>query len=260
MILKILNFLKTAWFWFLSGLILLVFFILKGHSFSQVFYFISFLLPVVMGTAYYINKHLIPSYLLRDKYALFFLYSFYTLIISLYLQYLIIYVSLIIFSAFQENTQNLFTIDISNLNLVLYLLILVKALVEIIQKLQQKDIIIQNMKEKESVKVDSSIPNKITVRYNRTNYSIDLDNVLYIESLSDYIKIVLEEEEVVTKERISKIIDRLPHSFGRTHRSFIVNTSKIKSYNKESINLINTQIPISRTYKENVLYNLGELM
>ena len=70
---------------------------------------------------------------------------------------------------------------------------------------------------------------KITIRYNRINHTINLSSIRYIESLSDYLKVVTEDDEIVTKEKVSKIIDRLPSNFKRTHRSFIVNTSKISS-------------------------------
>jgi DNA-binding LytR/AlgR family response regulator len=69
---------------------------------------------------------------------------------------------------------------------------------------------------------------------------------------------VTVEDEIVTKERISKIIDRLPSHFIRIHRSFIVNSHKITSYNKEAITLDSFQIPISRTYKEEVITYLEE--
>lgn len=61
------------------------------------------------------------------------------------------------------------------------------------------------------------------------------------------------KEEIATKEKISKILERLPAHFKRTHRSFIVNTREIKTYTNEYISLEKTQIPISRTYKADVM-------
>lgn len=257
MILKIVDFLKGAWYWVFTGLLLLVFFVSKGHSFSQVFYFITFLLPVVIGTAYYVNNRLIPVFLLRKKHGLFILYSIYTIIISLYLQYLIIFLALFVFTLLQLNNQSLLTMDIGNLSLILYILVLVKVVIEIIQKLNQKEIIIKSLEHKKEI--ISQVPvDKIIIRYNRVNHSVNLSSILYIESLSDYIKVVTNDDEIVTKERISKIIERLPIHFKRTHRSFIVNSRKISSYNKEFITLGSYQIPISRTYKADVMAYLEE--
>jgi hypothetical protein len=252
MILKMVEFLKTAWYWFFAGLLLLIFFVGKGHSFSQVFYFVTFLLPVVIGTSYYVNHTLIPEYLLRKRYGLFSLYTIYTIIISLYFQYLIIFIALFIFQSFQLGGASLLTLNIGTLSLTLYILVLVKVVVEIIQKLNQKEIIIKSFEEKEETNADAPIDN-VVVRYNRTNHPIPLSSIIYIESLSDYIKVITDENEIVTKEKISKILERLPSHFKRTHRSFIVNTREIKSYNREFISLGDTQIPISRTYKTDLM-------
>lgn len=251
------EFLKTTWYWLVAGLLLLVFFVLKGHSFSQAFYFITFLLPVVIGTSYYVNEKLIPEFLLRKKYGLFTLYAIYTIIISLYLQYLIIFLALFIFKSFQFESQSILTMNIGNLSLTLYLLVLIKVVIEIIQKLNQKETIIKSLQNKKEKTSKASVE-KIIIRYNRVNHPINLSKIVYIESLSDYIKVVTDDDEIITKEKISKIMERLPVYFLRTHRSFIVNSKKIRSYNREFITLENHQIPISRTYKADVIRHLDD--
>ena len=252
MILKIVRFLKTAWYWFFSGILLLVFFISKGHSSGKVFYFITFLLPVVIGTSYYVSHKLIPDFLLRGKIGLFILYSIYTIIISLYLQYLVIFLALFIFTSFQFGNESLLSLSVGNLSLTLYVLVLVKVIIEIIQKLSEKETVIRSLENIKESTYDAK-EDKIIVRYNRINHSINLSNILYIESLSDYIKVVTNDDKIVTKERISKIIDRLPSYFKRTHRSFIVNSQRINSYNNEFIKIGDSQIPISRTYKADII-------
>ncbi|MGB6035804.1 MAG: LytTR family DNA-binding domain-containing protein, partial [Cryomorphaceae bacterium] len=182
----------------------------------------------------------------------FILYLIYTIIISLYLQYLIRFIALFIFQSFQLGGASLLTLNIGNLSLTLYILVLIKVVIEIIQKLNQKETIIRSFEKKEETNADAS-SDKVVVRYNRTNHPIPLSAIIYIESLSDYIKVITDEDEIVTKEKISKILERLPSYFQRTHRSFIVNTRKIKSYNREFISFENTQIPISRTYKTDVM-------
>ena len=127
-----------------------------------------------------------------------------------------------------------------------------KKIFEIIQKLSEKETIIRSLENIKKSTYDTK-EDKIIVRYNRINHSINLSNILYIESLSDYIKVVTNDDKIVTKERISKIINRLPSYFKRTHRSFIVNSQKINSYNNEFIKIGNSQIPISRTYKADII-------
>ena len=256
MTLKIIRFLKTAWYWVFAGLLLFAYFVSKGHSFGKIFYFITSLLPVVIGTSYYVNHKLIPEFLLRGKNGVFILYAIYTIIISLYLQYLVIFIALIIFTSFQFGNPSLLSLNIGNLSLTMYLLVLVKVIIEIIQKLSEKETIIKSLEN--TKKSTKEFAEKIVIRYNRVNHSIFLSNILYIESLSDYIKVVTLDDEIVTKERISKINSRLPPYFKRIHRSFIVNSQKVNSYNSEFIKVGGSQIPISRTYKKEIITYLNK--
>lgn len=136
-------------------------------------------------------------------------------------------------------------------------MVLIKVIIEVVQKLNQKETIIKSLENKKETTSEAFV-NKIIIRYNRVNHSINLSEIIYIESLSDYIKIVTENDEIVTKEKISKIIERLPTYFKRTHRSFVVNSQKINSYNREFITLGSYQIPISRTYKTDVMTYLAK--
>lgn len=92
------------------------------------------------------------------------------------------------------------------------------------------------------------------VRAERKMVKITFSDIVYIESLSDYIKIQLIDKTVVTRETISSIEAKLPQNeFIRTHRSFIVSKQKIDSYTNEYVEIENKQIPISRSYKNKVL-------
>ncbi len=57
---------------------------------------------------------------------------------------------------------------------------------------------------------------------NRKMIKVPYYNIIFIESLSDYIKVNTIESEIVNKEKISKVYDRLPDIFLRIHRSFII--------------------------------------
>src|SRR5690606_25692911 len=95
----------------------------------------------------------------------------------------------------------------------------------------------------------------LTVRVNRKMNKIHLNDIDYLESLGDYVKLFTSSASpMITKEKISSLDDRLPESFLRIHRSFIVNIDKIQSFTREEIMLNNnTNLPISRTYKKSVL-------
>ncbi|MFT6807125.1 MAG: two-component system LytT family response regulator [Saprospiraceae bacterium] len=98
------------------------------------------------------------------------------------------------------------------------------------------------------------------VKSDRKLIKINYSEILYIESLSDYIKIHLNDKTVVTRETISKIASALPPElFIRCHRSFIVAIGKIEAITAEEISIQQTSIPISRSYKEIIQNRFGLL-
>ncbi|TYQ00449.1 LytTR family two component transcriptional regulator [Tenacibaculum adriaticum] len=98
------------------------------------------------------------------------------------------------------------------------------------------------------------------VRTDRKMIKTNFDDILYIESLSDYIKIHTLQKTTVTRETISNIETKLPsQSFLRIHRSYIITISKISSYTNEFIEINKKAIPISRSYKEDVFKKLQDI-
>ena len=98
------------------------------------------------------------------------------------------------------------------------------------------------------------------VRSDRKMVKIDFNAILYIESLSDYLKIFTKEKIIVIRETISSLEEKLPSKkFIRIHRSFIVSFKNISSYTNEFIEVNQKALPISRSYKESVLQKLAKV-
>lgn len=98
----------------------------------------------------------------------------------------------------------------------------------------------------------------IYVRSERKVVKILLTEIRFIESLKDYVKIHMAKEVIITKEKISKLEEKLPgEQFIRTHRSFLVASKFIKAFTMETIDVEDKEIPIGRTYKSSVLGFLG---
>jgi len=105
--------------------------------------------------------------------------------------------------------------------------------------------------------LSSKKSNFIFVRSERKMVKINFEDILYVESLSDYVKIHTTEKTIVTRETITNIEEELPKiNFLRIHRSYIINYNKIDSYTNEFIEINKKALAISRTYKENVLAKL----
>jgi DNA-binding LytR/AlgR family response regulator len=90
-------------------------------------------------------------------------------------------------------------------------------------------------------------------RTDRKMVKVFLDDILYIESLKDYIRIFTRNKTIVTKQPISSLEQILPHDgFIRIHRSYIISINKIESFNRDSIEIGNKELPIGRLFKHDV--------
>ena len=94
--------------------------------------------------------------------------------------------------------------------------------------------------------------NFIYVNSNKKYLKVDFDSILYIDSIKDYIKIHTSKETIVTKEKISSFLEKLPKNFIRIHRSYIVNKNKISAFTAKDVEIGKIEIPIGSNFKEEV--------
>jgi len=81
-----------------------------------------------------------------------------------------------------------------------------------------------------------------------------LDEILFIESLREYVRITTRDKNILTKFQLSAIEELLSrNNFIRIHRSFIVAKDKINAFTATDVEINNKQIPIGRSYKELVI-------
>lgn len=93
----------------------------------------------------------------------------------------------------------------------------------------------------------------ICFRSDRKMHKIALDDILYVESLKDYIKVATATRTIVTRQSISSLEENLPKSmFLRIHRSYIVAINKIQSYSSELVMIGENELPVSKMYKHEV--------
>ncbi len=91
-------------------------------------------------------------------------------------------------------------------------------------------------------------------RADRKMIKVMLADILFIESMKDYIKVITTQGNIITKQSISSVEEMLPErDFVRIHRSFIVSVRKIKAYTNEMIGIERTELPIGKLYRPGVL-------
>jgi two-component system LytT family response regulator len=80
---------------------------------------------------------------------------------------------------------------------------------------------------------------------------IELDDILYIEGLKDYISIFTKTERVITLQNMKKMEETLPKGqFIRVHKSYIIALDKIESIERSRIAICGKIIPIGDTYRD----------
>jgi len=111
--------------------------------------------------------------------------------------------------------------------------------------------------------ITPSFENTLPYIFVKSEYKIqkiDLENILYLESLGDYVAIHTKEGKILTLEKMKQFEKTLPqNTFVRVHRSYIVHLAKIEYIERSRIVINDTRIPISDGYKER-FWNLIEQM
>ncbi len=80
---------------------------------------------------------------------------------------------------------------------------------------------------------------------------IQLDDILYIEGLKDYISIFTKNERIITLQNMKKMEETLPKGrFIRVHKSYIIGVEKIESIERSRILIAGKTIPVGDTYRE----------
>ncbi|WP_420582671.1 LytR/AlgR family response regulator transcription factor [Reichenbachiella sp.] len=237
-------------FWLVVYIVLIL---LYGNSFESYLYsiyFVTILFPVVIGTAYFFNFYLVPKYLMKGRKGKFVLYFIYLFIVSAHLEIIMIFLAFIYLANYRVSAMHPSILDVSNLSVTLFAIVFTQGFFLLFKKYQTSSNRVERL-EYEQKKAEQGY---LLVRVERKNRKVPHEQILYIESLSDYVKIHTngDNSPIVTKAKISKIEKELPKEFIRVHRSFLVNRNEITSFNAEQVQVAGEQLPISRTYKQKV--------
>lgn len=101
--------------------------------------------------------------------------------------------------------------------------------------------------------IQNTTSDHIFIKVNKQMVKVDFSELMYIEGLSNYIKIHTKNNAFVTYYKLSELLKELPVQFMRIHKSYIVNTKKIKLYTREFVEIEKKQIPLSATYRDDLI-------
>ena len=110
----------------------------------------------------------------------------------------------------------------------------------------------ESVKEKGPVvPSDDLIRPVLSIRSDRKNIRLPINEILYVQAMGDYVIIYLESgEKHLTIETLSGISARLPkNEFARIHRSYIINKRHIRAIGNNSAEIGKVSLPVSRNYR-----------
>jgi len=94
----------------------------------------------------------------------------------------------------------------------------------------------------------------IYLREEREMVKVFLKDIHYIESLRDYIRVKVANQQIISYNKIGYLEKKLPENkFIRVHRSFIVALDRISSFTPVSVKLDGFDIPLGRKYKNETM-------
>lgn len=87
---------------------------------------------------------------------------------------------------------------------------------------------------------------------------ININEILYVEGMQNYVSIYTSKEKIISLQNIKKIEEQLPKSqFIRVHKSYLVATSKIDSIERSRIHIGSSLIPLGDFYREGFYKMIG---
>ncbi|MDX2068502.1 MAG: response regulator [Haliscomenobacter sp.] len=91
----------------------------------------------------------------------------------------------------------------------------------------------------------------LLIKAERKTIKVAIEDILYVEGVKDYVKIVLRGQKIMTKTSIGNFFNELPSDrFVRIHKSFVVAIDKIEAYTAHDVEIQKMELPIGRMYKE----------
>lgn len=92
-----------------------------------------------------------------------------------------------------------------------------------------------------------------TIKVDGQLTKVRFEDILFVEGLKEYVRIVCRDARLVTYERLSNLENILPDNFLRVHKSYIISKDKVSSLEGNRLIIGDHKIPISRDKKEKVV-------
>lgn len=103
----------------------------------------------------------------------------------------------------------------------------------------------------------ASAEGHILLKADKELHRLSYEQLFYMEAMGDYAKVFTSQGRLVVKETLRALEQRLPESFFRCHRSYIVNMEHVRKLSGNRILLSEGEVPVGAAYKAEFLEKLG---
>jgi DNA-binding LytR/AlgR family response regulator len=98
--------------------------------------------------------------------------------------------------------------------------------------------------------------NSLILKSDKKLHQIKMEDIFYIESLGDYIKVHLEHKCLVVYKTLKSMFEELPKAiFKQVHKSFIINKNKLEYIEGNTVIINSNKIPLGQKFKKDFLDN-----
>ena len=224
------RFLTHALFWSGYYILFSLIWMKQDAGYFASFYLEFILMPVRILAAYTMLYMLIPNYLVKRRYRTFFV-GYGILILTAGLVQMLF--SYFFFSKLMPELNWPFELTIPSWT---RNIILINTTVLLLGTAKVFQLYIQLREQIERTEVKQEEPDYIEVKADRRVHRLRISDILYLEGMGNYVTYhLLNGQKKMVYVSLKEALNSLPASFLRIHRSYVVNTSQIESYNSEQI-------------------------
>lgn len=113
------------------------------------------------------------------------------------------------------------------------------------------------LKEQSEKKENEEDLSHIYIKSDGKLIRLENDDILYIESMGDYVKFITNEKKIITHNTIKNLTAKInPSVFCKVHRSYIINMNKISDVRENMLYIKGQMIPISKANRSMVMSRL----
>ncbi|WP_062058282.1 LytR/AlgR family response regulator transcription factor [Aquimarina longa] len=235
-------------FW-VSYYIVFGFIWVKEDGYKASFYLEFVLLPVRIFCVYFTVLYLIPQFLLKKHFLKFITFYILLLFFASSIQRVFIHF-------FVDDFDTFNAIQVFGFDTLLRAMVLINSTVFFVSSIY---ILQYYFKEKERNESSLKEGNRVLeLKSNKRIYTISEDEIVHIEGLGNYVTYhLIDNTTIVVYSGLHKTLNELSDNFIRIHKSHIINKNRIKSYNKENIELVNGKLlPIGNSIDYNSILQL----